>query len=862
MGTRIYELLRRDLYGAGGQTDREPPMVQAVYMSGPTTLVVETDAQSLSANNPTLDFFQLHNAGGAQITAIQTIGTDIEITLDQDPGLNAQLTYRGPYIVTTGNFITNSKNLELVSFYQYPIDVQVSFDDEIMITQYYEGDDGANRNRWLEVKNISGNVIPANRYYLARYNNGSDLNNIETVPPTFSVGIIELAVDETILYKRSGATEPGLGNLGGGSTVIPSNVCNFSGNDVLLISTENNASCYANRVDLIGDINTSNWGQDKAFVRADDALPSKDYNSNEWVELSLEEVNNAVSNSNVALGTQGTGAPVWNGNAWSDGIVPDRTRDVVMANNYNANDGTLVAKDLTVSANLNFDKNSTKSIVVYGDLDINSGNVIIGDQESLVMYDDNAQISGGITKIEKSIPRNNPHDFTYWSSPLKNQAIGSVFSGVSPSRIFEYDQSQSNVPDSYAPWVVATGQMQTGVGYAAEGLAGTTGIHSISFSGQPNNGLVQVPLKGFFGDGEPDNDFNLVGNPYPSAIDLDEFFAVNNGIIDPVVYLWTHETPISGGNSGDFTDADYAEYNLMGGVQAGSGGEIPDYNLSSSQGFFVRAINSGPLVFNNAMRLIEKNDLFFKQSKSKKEKPTRSSSDTKDRIWLNLTTDQGGFDQILIGFKAGLSNGFDLGYDAKTFDKSPNPISFYSTIKGDKYSIQSQRTFVKTRKVRLGFDTDVAPRNFTISIAKSEGALSGIKVYLVDRLTNGTHDLTQSDYEFYQSGSGEFKDRFILRFEGGPKDPDEPGDGDVDPKKSFTVYADQGGHLTVKADAIMNRIRVFDLYGNKLFVKNPKSDEYRIPTSRISHRKILIMEVRFEDGEVKRKKFINLVSNL
>lgn len=34
-----------------------------------------------------------------------------------------------------------------------------------------------------------------------------------------------------------------------------------------------------------------------------------------------------------------------------------------------------------------------------------------------------------------------------------------------------------------------------------------------------------------------DNDFNLIGNPYPSAINIDEFFVANASIIESKAYL-------------------------------------------------------------------------------------------------------------------------------------------------------------------------------------------------------------------------------------------------------------------------------------------------------------------------------------
>ena len=118
------------------------------------------------------------------------------------------------------------------------------------------------------------------------------------------------------------------------------------------------------------------------------------------------------------------------------------------------------------------------------------------------------------------------------------------------------------------------------------------------------------------------------------------YFFGNNGNIDPTAYLWTHFTPISGGSSGDFVASDYALYNLSGGSNP-SGGAPPTNNIGSSQGFFVRATGAGFASFTNSIRIPDANDQFFKTNDSK-------NIEEKDRIWLNIVSDQGGVNQLLV----------------------------------------------------------------------------------------------------------------------------------------------------------------------------------------------------------------------
>lgn len=841
---RIYELVDRDFYGGNNPDGIETPMITDAYLTSSTTLVVETSATTLSMGSH-LDIFELEGAGGIDIDQnnIQVSGNKIIFELTGYPG-SAFITNIGAEPGVENDFITNSRGIEVIAFSRFAFTGDISFpvDDNLMFTQYYE--DSSAGNKWLEVKNVSQDIVPANIFYLALYR-----TNDSDEAPNADLAIPEMDPGEVLLFYRNGNL-PTVPNLGSADRINANAVCRFDGNEVILISTSNGTNCYANRIDMLGEFPFTNWGSDTSFIKEDSFdVPDKDFNVNNWVEVEIDDVNDVNdTDANIALGSHNTGNTAWNGSSWTN-EAPDQTRSAEISNNYNANDGTLYARDLTITDDVDFDNGTNNSIVVYRDLNISGGgSLTIGDEESLVMYDPNANITGDITKLESSTPRNNYRDFTYWTSSVisSDAQISTVFSGVNLARIFYYDQSQSIATNPAEPtywdvWQTASGNMLEGVGYAAEG--DNDGIHHISFQGEPNNGDLTVPL--VFQN--PGNDFNLVGNPYPSAIDITAFFA-DNSDIDGTAYLWTHNTQVSGGTEGDFVALDYASINSMGGTAAGSGGEIPTANIGSGQGFFVNAVSNGSVTFTNDMRIIEANDQFFKSSILSK---TSIPVDEKDRIWLNLTSDQGGFSQILLGFKGGLSNKVDQGYDALRFENTGNPISFYSLIDDKKYVIQGKRTFISLRKFTLGFDTNVAPRNFSIGIDKTEGALKNISVFLVDNLLKITHDLSLSDYSFNLNVIGEFPDRFILKFENTSLDEVEEQENN-----DFKIINGYNGYLAIKSRSKIVKVAVYDLYGNLLIEDNPNSSKFVLNVKDIDIGSILIIAATFENGEIINKKTI------
>ena len=133
-----------------------------------------------------------------------------------------------------------------------------------------------------------------------------------------------------------------------------------------------------------------------------------------------------------------------------------------------------------------------------------------------------------------------------------------------------------------------------------------------------------------------------------------------------------------------------------------------------------------------------------------------------DRLWISLKTDQGGYKQILLGFMEGAADNKDS-FDGLQL-KSNNPISLYSVIGNEKFAIQGFGPFSPEKEVVLGFDTDVAPRRFTVGIDQKEGVFKDEEVYLTDNLIGITHNLSQSAYSFEQAISGEFANRFTLQF--------------------------------------------------------------------------------------------------
>jgi len=750
----------------------------------------------------------------------------------------------------------------------------------LMITQYYEG---VGNDQWVEVKNISSNAIIAGSYNLALYTNTSTREGvINTTAPQQIIGISgngpsgQILPGEVVIFKNSAALLPLAGNLGS-ALVTPTLVCTFNGDDVILISPSTGVTCYDDRIDIMGVIPPPagfppNWGVDKSFVKGcgTTELPSLNFDENDFIELLLEEVNGALSSTNVALGTQKLGATTWSGSSWSNG-TSDRTRNATINGTYTAANGSFGACNLIVAGNINFDGGTSNYVEVSDNLDI-TGTFTLGDQESL--YSVNildpgglpVSITGSITKFETTSSLDEINDYTYWSSPVSNTNMSTVFAdGVYRQwSLYYWDQLVANaIPgggtEVLGEWIPAAGlAMIPAKGYIAQGPeAGTYPMDNgatVSFSGIPNNGTIV--LNGgndvvFNNDGNAENDISLVGNPYPSAIDADMFINESDNAvsINGTLWFWTHQTANNGNATGEhYTIDDYASYNLTGGTAAVSGGTAPSKFVGSGQGFMVQTNSTiEKVTFTDGMRIKGPNTQFFRGTDTKKSTTTLE----KDRIWLNVESSEGGaFNQTLLGFMENATDGFDRAYDGMKL--SAGWISLYSKIDTLKYSIQGMSSFNIDRKVPMGFDTfiDDSAVSYKISIDHIEGALNDNEVYLVDNELNVTHDLKQADYNFTVASEGNYPDRFTLQFTKSTLDVD-----DFVLNNDFVVINEENA-LLVKSNTVIDQIKVYDITSRLLIDQKPKESEFRISTHSIRKGTVLILNTTFENGAEISKKAI------
>lgn len=526
----------------------------------------------------------------------------------------------------------------------------------------------------------------------------------------------------------------------------------------------------------------------------------------------------------------------WNGaSGWSNGI-PTITRDAIIQANYEiAPNETLNANNLTINAGATLTVASNAVLVVQNNITVlsNEGSttpqLVIENNGSFVQVNDDATYTGAINSFQMK-RKTQPVfrlDYTYWSSPVKENS-GFTLSNLSPQTMFNKFLKWNHAGTPQAWQVVSNGNevMVPGRGYLVrapqnynvEG-AGAPQEYAGAFIGTPNNGVITHAVSG----STTANRWNLIGNPYPSAIDAETFLNENSEVLGGTLYFWTHNSAFSSASGYAYTASDYASWNLSGGTGTTTQGanensnlSIPTGKIAAGQSFFVQGVSEGnaTAVFNNSMRVTQGNlnNQFFRPSPSQ---PVENWEITgKHRVWLNLTSTQNHFNQILVGYIENATNGLDNSYDGGVF--SGGAVSLYSILDSKNLTIQGRALpFSNQDEVPLGYKTTLTG-TLKISIDHFDGLFEGQNVYLKDNLLNIVHNLKDSDYEF-TTVPGTFNDRFVLQYL-----PQETLGTDVPTINTNSIVVfNNNNQINIKSsEQVISKVEIYDLQGRVIFTKN------------------------------------------
>lgn len=431
-------------------------------------------------------------------------------------------------------------------------------------------------------------------------------------------------------------------------------------------------------------------------------------------------------------------------------------------------------------------------------------------------------------------------------------------------------------------------------GFTMKGISNASSIstdQNYVFIGKPNNVLngdtqiIHTTFPGTF-DTNGNAFTTLTGNPFPSAIDADQFIAdnIDSGGTDAItgtLYFWEHW----GGGSHVWSEyqGGYATYTTAGGTaatshpdvdQTGVGTKTPGQYIPVGQGFYViqehddngsgttgglSNPSSGSVVFNNEQRVfqIETGNVesIFTRNANTSQTPSITTDSGKQRIWLGFKSPDGYHRQILAAFLEGATDGIDRGYDGRSGNFLPNDAFF---MQDNKYFvIQAFGEFDEEREIPISIFIDSENDNGlqTFMIDKLENIPEDIEIYIKDNISGETHDIKNQEYEV-NLASGEHKTRFSLVFKASSLSVDEVNSIE-DGINVFMNNPNSTIDIFKTTEVDINKITLFNYLGQtiQVWTSNLSNNELKLPVNKTSTG-AYILKIETENKTVSKKLII------
>ena len=536
----------------------------------------------------------------------------------------------------------------------------------------------------------------------------------------------------------------------------------------------------------------------------------------------------------------------WTDSGWSNG-EPDGSKSVVILSvavdqPFKNNKPNIEACSLTINVpddgpDVVIPSNVTLTITNA----VKSNGKLVFKSGSSLLQTTNVQNEGDIVYIRETKVRR--MDLTYWSMPVTSTKQGGfTMNDFSPTTLYDkYLYWSSDF--KWATNLFGTDPMVVGRGYSIRAPQEFDTQIAETFEGKfvgiPNNGDIDVT-------GPAVDRYFFLGNPYPSAIDVQKLWDANPNVLGPL-YFWIHSAlpqKAPGDNTYRYSSNDYVIYSATGSVDVSGGADPRTFQgfIAAGQGFFAKP-KTTVIHFNNQMREgATSNSDFFKVAKS--------SSIERNRVWLNIKNAQGAFKQLLVGYIQGATNGFDFNYDAPTIGANTS-VDFYSINEEKKLTIQGRGLpFENTDVVPLGYKSTIEG-DFTISIDHADGFFDQQEVYLEDKTTGKTTNLRNENYTF-STLAGTFADRFVLRYTNKTL-----GTGDFENIEDSVLISVKNKVVSITSSKeTIKDVNIFNVGAQLMYSKNKvNSSELQINNLHSSDQ-VLLVKVTLENGSTVSKKVI------
>ena len=376
------------------------------------------------------------------------------------------------------------------------------------------------------------------------------------------------------------------------------------------------------------------------------------------------------------------------------------------------------------------------------------------------------------------------------------------------------------------------------------------GVQNYTFKGIPNDGTYTSSI---------DQDrLSLVGNPYPSALDADQFIADNLASITGTLYFYEAGSGLTTHLRGDYTGGYATRTSGVG--TAFAGGSVPGQYIPIGQAFFVTrdAVGTGTITFQNSQRSFQTlgaSSVFFSKNSTKKRTTTEAINLLPVlRIGLEFIVDDTKTYKrhLAIAFRNGSTDNYEIGFDAEMFDRQPSDLGLKVADKINPFVITGVNYFTEEIEIPLLLYLD-KERTVTFSLEGLENL--NASVYLYDNVTLETHNITDNTVSLTLP-LGEYLDRFLIIFQDRTEMALSISDENI--KNNVDVYFnDDTQEIIVNPikNTKLESVKLYTILGQEIGswkVKSSNSNEFAIKTDTFSS-SIYFVKIKTSTGELSKK---------
>ncbi|MEC5156963.1 choice-of-anchor D domain-containing protein [Chryseobacterium sp. MP_3.2] len=450
---------------------------------------------------------------------------------------------------------------------------------------------------------------------------------------------------------------------------------------------------------------------------------------------------------------------------------------------------------------------------------VNGNGIFNLENNAQLMQDADATNVGNINvKRIATVPNSTFNQYVYWSSPVDNQNLRGIFPGQTTAALY-YNESNDK-------FYTSSGAYIEGRGLAVRNPSTSPGPLTAKFTGKPYVGNLSFPLA--FTDTA--HGYNLVGNPYPSNLDLNKLYA-NSTSIEAKFQFWDNTSNTEQSQLGTgYMGYSYAIYNPAAGNMGsgnpapGNGGtepsgiKAPNRILKIGQGFIARATASGAsLNFTNADRITDQTDAqFFGKS---------AVDSINNRYWLEMVTPANlRFSNAIVYFDNG-TNEFSL--DDTKMESSVSDALFTNAGE-EKVVINGRSIFTDTDVLKVG-NRFFTSGTYKIRLGTKEGIFdNGQNIYLKDFQTGIITNLSQGSYSF-PANAGEQTGRFEIIYK-----PESILTVNDPLKDQLQVYRNGDQFVISSTKGNIDEVELYDVSGRMVLKVKSTSNKVLIDVSLIS----------------------------